>query len=322
MTNTALTRHGSFDLVTLENDAIRLSLTPRLGGRVVSLVDRTTGREWLVQGEPPADPDAWAGIDAGFGGAQAYGWDECLPTVGRCADPLDPDGAPLRDHGDCWGRRTEARREADGALVVVWQVSGRYEFERTMRLEGSTVVIDYAIASPGPERPFLWSMHPLLALEPGATIELPGTERLALTRAIGLDLATTDGVVDWPLAKTASGLTMDLSRVLGKEAEIALKLAGEATVGGRVVVRQPDRSTLSLEWDRDVAPALGVWLDFGGWPAGEGRHQVALEPATSPDEDLASALAGGRAARVPAGRQLRWSVRLRLGGPRRDGSRP
>jgi hypothetical protein len=66
----------------------------------MSFSDRSATREWLVAGDPPADPGAWAGQESGFDGDVAFGWDEGLPTVGRCGDPLDPAAARLRDHGD------------------------------------------------------------------------------------------------------------------------------------------------------------------------------------------------------------------------------
>ncbi len=305
------------EAVVVENERLRLVTVPDLGARIVSLADRATGREWLVQGEPPVDPMAWAGPDAVFGGAQAYGWDECLPTVARCPDPLDPWGPSVRDHGDGWGRPGDVRVHRDGSMVAGWRVPARYLFRRTLRLDGPTVLLEYSVESLGPDLPFLWSMHPLLALEPGARIELPGVGHLGLTRAVGLDLKTVEGRLGWPMALTADGSTVDLSLVRDVSARIALKLAGDAPPDGSVLVRQPDGSTLVMDWHPRSAPALGVWLDFGGWPAGAGRHQVALEPATSPDEDLASAVASGRAV-ILRGRGARasWTVRLSVDEPR------
>ncbi len=50
-----------------------------------------------------------------------------------------------------------------------------------------------------------------------------------------------------------------------------------------------------LEWDRDFAPALRVWLSYGGWPpGGPASEQVALEPCTSMHDDLAGAMAAGQ----------------------------
>lgn len=315
-------RFGRFETLALENERLRLVLVPTLGARVISLVDRSTGRDWLVRGEPPspAGAEAWAAPDAVFGGPQAFGWDECLPTVAPCPDPLDPLGSPLRDHGDQWGRPADVRPRPDGAIVASWTAPARYAFRRALRLDGTAVEVRYTVESLGPDLPFLWSMHPLLALEPGTRIELPGIERLRVSHATGLHLATTGGGVDWPIARRADGSTVDLSLVPPVGAGLALKLAGDAPPAGPVRARQPDGSSLAIGWDRAFAPSLGLWLDAGGWPAGEGRHQVALEPATAPTDDLSDAIRDRRSIRLGGRERREWWVRLLLDGP--AGSRP
>ena len=86
----------------------------------------------------------------------------------------------------------------------------------------------------------------------------------------------------------------------------------------RVGARATDGSELRFAWDRAFAPTLGIWLDYGGWPPGESRHQVALEPTTSADDALASAIEAGRARILPPGTPLRWNVRLGLTTASRD----
>ena len=86
----------------------------------------------------------------------------------------------------------------------------------------------------------------------------------------------------------------------------------------RVAARATDGSELRFAWDLAFAPTLGIWLDYGGWPPGEPRHQVAIEPTTSADDDLASAIAAGRARILEPGTPLRWKVRLELATASRD----
>jgi hypothetical protein len=58
---------------------------------------------------------------------------------------------------------------------------------------------------------------------------------------------------------------------------------------------------------------MGVWLDAGGWPSEAPIHQVALEPTSSPDDQVADALAERRAWTLPARGRLRWGMRIRMG---------
>ena len=119
------------------------------------------------------------------------------------------------------------------------------------------------------------------------------------------------------------GRTTDLSRIGGVEAGTALKAyARAASLDGPAIAIQPDGAGLAIEWDRQAAPFLGVWIDAGGWPAGTGRHQVALEPTTAPHDDLASAVAAGSAAWARVDRDVTWWTTLRLVGANAGTIRP
>ena len=174
------TSWGPWAALRLEDDRVAATVVPQVGGRVVSLRDQHTGREWLTQGEPPGARtlERWAGEDAVFGGRESFGWDECLPSVTRCPDPTDPDAPPLRDHGDQWGREAAVSVDAaSGSVTTRWpSVRWPMELERCLSLPGGGVLrADYTLSSRS-ERPLpvLWSAHPTLRLEPGTRLELPG----------------------------------------------------------------------------------------------------------------------------------------------------
>ena len=150
---------------------------------------------------------AWSAEDVVFGGRESFGWDECLPTVAPCPDPLDPAAAPLRDHGDQWGRGTylavdEAARCRDPhleraalALSALAPPLVRRRAHRARRVRA-------ARASPTEPQPLLWSQHPVFRLEPGCRIELPGVTEVVRTSQSGIDLPARAG---WPLAAPAGG---------------------------------------------------------------------------------------------------------------------
>jgi len=300
-------------LVVLENDAVRLACEPDVGARITSLIDRRTGRDWLVSGTQPRTTAAWAAEDAVFGGAEAFGWDECLPTVAPCPDPADANAPALRDHGEQWGRPTDVEA-TDDRLVATWTRSRwPLRFSRTITLAGAAVVCEYElVAGAGQAMPVLWSMHALLALEPGSRIVLEPGGHARVTHQEGVPLAPGLQTVAWPGGAAA------LDMVRGVDARRAAKLYLDARSLTRVAARATDGSELQFAWDRAFAPTLGIWLDFGGWPPGESRHQVAIEPTTSADDDLASAIAAGRARILEPGTPQRWKVRLELATASRD----
>jgi hypothetical protein len=290
---------------------LTLEVVGELGARVISLRDRRRGREWLLSGEPPdaAEARAWSAEQAVFGGRESFGWDECLPTVAPCADPSASDGPRLRDHGDQWARPTQVGRDIEaGALVNTW-MGARWPYRFSRRLscpDGDSVLAEYGLENHDDRpMPVLWSQHAVLALEVGCRLEPPGVARTEMTWQRGIDLPD---VPDWPLASTRGGEALDLAEVRSGEGWAA-KLYARPT--GPVSAVTPDGARLTIDWDRVVAPALGIWLAYGGWPVdGDAVEQIALEPTTSGDDDLAGAITRERARWLAPGERLAWWVEM------------
>jgi galactose mutarotase-like enzyme len=309
---------GRWRAIRLENEDLSVLVVPEIGGRIVSLVDQRSGRDWTMPGSPP-DPDladSWAREEVVFGGRESFGWDECLPTVAPCPDPLHTAASLLRDHGDQWGRPATVVDAPGNALDVAWSGSRwPYRFSRRLSLEpGASLLAAYTLTNQSDRAlPFLWSIHPTFRLEPGTVIELPGVSEARVTWTEGMGLQSADSV-PWPIAPSSTGGAVDLGRVQAADGS-AVKLYAKAPEVARVVT--PNGSALELTWDRAVGTTVGVWLSFGGWPVGGPPvEQVAIEPTTSPDDHLADAIAHGRARNLTPGESLRWWVRFvsRAGG--------
>jgi hypothetical protein len=322
---------GVFPTLEVDDGRVQLVVCPALGARVLRLVDLWTGRDWLVSGDPPAaGPDGaatWAGADAVYDGDAAFGWDECFPTVIPSPDPADP-AVTLRDHGDLWGRPADV--EGSGVEVTAtWRGDpSPWTFRRRLRLDGPRVVAEYELDNHGATQlPVIWSMHPLLALDPGARLEVEGLVTVLVAYTVGLPLGP--GRADWPEAPGTDGRPVALDVVGDPAAGTAAKLFGgwglygtwEASTGeglpGVAAVAQPDGSRLELSWYAPIAPNLGIWLDDGGWPPPPAapRVQHALEPTTSPDDNLAAAIANGRALVLEPEERVAWSATLRVRAP-------
>ena len=91
---------NDLEVVQVNTGAFSLGLIPELGGKIYSLKDLRTRREWLWQNPRLAfkhvqhDRSNIAEADTG-------GWDEYFPTVAACNYPSHPwAGAALRDHGE------------------------------------------------------------------------------------------------------------------------------------------------------------------------------------------------------------------------------
>lgn len=275
-------------MITLANDHVALTLQPDFGARVTSLTDRGTGRQWLVTGDCVGN--------AAYLGDQARGWDECFPTVGVCSHAGW--GGPMRDHGDLWGRPWTVAHADDACTAT--HAAARYTFVRSLCLQGAGIVADYHLTNHGPEvLPYLWSQHLLLATTPADRIALQGVT----------DIRAGGQRVDWPQYGSR-----DLTRVGAPDDGFALKLYGQAQHAASAAITGPDGGIL-FDWSGADIPAFGLWLDYGGWPPGAPVHQVALEPATAPADDLAAAEAMGHARLLAPGATHRWSVGITLTPP-------
>ena len=277
-------------LVVLQSAAARVVVAPERGARVTSLVDLRNGREWLVQGEPPAnDSDA-----ARYGLAEAAGWDECFPTVSPCV------GA-VRDHGDLWGRQWSVEASAPERLATRFQTPS-FAFRRELRLRGATLYAHYRVdnltAAP---RTALWAMHPLFALQPGEAIELGGVRALIPTY---LNPKADLSPLPWPDGDSQT--PFPFSRVQGPEARFAGKFfAADETRQARV--GRPG-TALALRWRG--AQHVGLWLAYGAWPTPNEIVHVAIEPTTSPVDSLASVKNGPLS--LPAHGRAQWTVSVTL----------
>ncbi len=304
---------GDWPSITLATAAVELEVVSEVGARVVSLRDKRQDREWLVQGRKPRELEQldWAQERAVFAGRESFGWDECLPTTSVCPDPLASDGRDLRDHGDQWGRGAYVRLDHDhGAVEHSW-AAARWDYRLHRRLsfaDEETVLADYVLESLADvPLPIHWAQHPVIRAEPGSYIDLPEVRAVRRSWQHGIDLPDEP---TWPKAVTADGQERDLACVRAGEGWAAV-LYARPRAGTRVVA--PDGARLDLEWDQDFAPALRVWLSYGGWPPeAEPAEQIALEPCTSMHDDLASAMAAGEQRILPPGGELRWWVKLQL----------
>ena len=290
-------------IVTIASDALEVAIAPDAGARVVAIVDRATGRNWLAEGEPTRS----SAEDAAYGIDEAAGWDECFPTVSPCDAPLAPWRRRLRDHGDLWGRpwrvveRTLSRVETD-----YWADGLR--FSRSLEVTRSTLEAVYRVKNTlQMAAPFLWAMHPLFALRAGESIVVPNAASLATTYCAVNGQRLEAAKLPWPDGGGQIPFSLDCvqwpqARFAGKFFFGEVGLAS-ASLGG------PSR-WLDMAWDG--VDQLGLWIAYGAWPRFNDIVHVALEPTTSPDDTLAQAAARGRAAIVAPGGSRTWRVRLTL----------
>ncbi len=289
------------DKIVLCNDRIELALIPEFGARIVTLIDRKTGRDWIAAGPAKGSSED----DAVFDADAATGWDECFPTVAPCTLP---DGRRLRDHGDLWGRAWVMSNLSERSVTTAY-VNRSFRFTRSLALDGPAVSCLYLIENLQEEKfDYLWAMHLLLAASESDRIELP--EGTAFQFTFRSDSQPREAA-RWP----GDG-AFALNNVQPVSARYAAKLQIDAAPFEGTGIGD-ERGLLRISGSGPYASSLGLWLCYGGWPASSGLHQVAIEPTSASADDLVSAREMARAISVPGFGRVSWQTRLEVAPPLR-----
>jgi galactose mutarotase-like enzyme len=301
------TRCG-FDCVGLRGDAVELLVVPRLGAKVISLINRATGRQWLwSSGRSPRLFEVVTGCD--FADGPLLGADECVPTVAPCKW----NGRDLPDHGEAWTQAWSLDDAALGDARIVTRLDlpiSPLSIERTIQVDGDVVRFDYAITNRSDdEQAYVWAFHPMMTIEPGDRIELPASvTRVRVEQAMGdLPLGARGDVWSWPTPKPG----VDFASLDLGGPDRAVKLFTEPLTEGRAAIVN-DRTGDRLTFTFDVAElnTLGIWINRGGF---DGYQHVALEPTNGAPDALDLAVHDWkRYASVAAGATKRWGFTLNV----------
>lgn len=296
--------------ITVENGIVRAQFLPELGGKMTSLVRVQSGHEFLLQ---PQRPLRRAAYGDSFDAYDTSGFDECMPTVSACTEP--DRGVLLPDHGELWSVPWDCEVH-DSTLHL--SATGRvlpYRFTKRVRLDGPSVVLDYEITNESAaEMNFLWSAHPLLAVEPGSQIRLPAeVTELLVQYSLGDRLGPFGSTCRWPTAM-ARGVKERSDVLLPSTAGYADKLFTPRLHQGYCSLFKPTANeTVAFHFNPEHVPYIGLWCCQGGWPdPAHGHYTVALEPCSGRPDSLRDAIARGEHDTLRAQGSKGWTLRMNL----------
>lgn len=291
--------------IILSNAHLSLAILPEVGGKISSLKSVKSGRQWLWLN--PHLPIAVPVYGASYVEKMDFGgWDEIFPSV----SPARMEGLDIPDHGDLAVLPWQVVEQS--ANYVKMAVTTRFApvmFERTLTLEGVQLRADYRMTNLGDKPvPYLWCAHPLVALEPGMTIELLAGTPMRIDGGVGV-LAGAQFV--WPQPPGLPNLSRVPDPATPGFAPFAAKLFTAKDAVGEVAIGAPDgREKLRLQWDASDAPYLGLWLNCRCWSGcGSAPYfNLGVEPATAPFDDLGAAMREGSGRYLAPGEIRSWSL--------------
>jgi galactose mutarotase-like enzyme len=307
---------NSIERIVLENSTMRVTVLPALGGKIASIVVLPGGEELLQQ---PLQPYALRTRYMTFDASDASGWDECLPSVAACEVQTASGTVSVPDHGDFWQVEWETiSHDGNGLEISADGFSLPLRFNKILHLDGNRLRVDYRLLNLSDEIvEYVWSAHPLFAVEQGDRIVLPDLIReVTVEGSAQQRLGKSGRKQAWPIAATANGDHSDLSVAGNITDGVGDKVfAASPHEGWCAIERKGLKRRIELRFDPQESPWLGLWICYGGWPENGARRQqcVALEACTAEGDSLAVAAKQGRARSLSPRAEHRWSLEFQVG---------
>lgn len=262
--------------IALENDVLRVKICPSMGGKITSFYLKEKDFELAAQSSAIRDEarrQLQAKKEIGGFGAYAFGMDDAFPNIDK--ETVEWKGRELfyPDHGEIWKADFHVIEKTAEHVVLCWDSTAfSYRYEKEMRLEDNTLVIQYHILNNSEEElPCIWTWHGLVAYEQDMVILLPESVTHYRNVLEGCILGA-EGTV-YPVQNEI----YDFAKMPNPNICSMVKYYGEEPVQtGHCGIYYPSKNvSYCLEYDAGKLPYLGVWITAGGL---DGDYNCALEP--------------------------------------------
>jgi hypothetical protein len=287
-------------IVRLESPHLQVDVAPGIGGRVISLIDKRTGHEFLWRnqalrlelkpGGTEYDPNFYGGID------------ELLPN--DLAEQVD--GVDCPDHGELWTTALDSKVAGDRLILFGRLAKFGLDYEREMKLRADSPWLDFKYRitnTTSQSRHFLWKLHAALAVQAGDVIDCPARQAKIVDPA--WSRFKTTAPFQWPnLEGRAASLipakdgTMDFFYLFD-------------LARGEMFWRRPSAGLkCGYQFDTKVFPYAWLFASYGGFLE---HYTIILEPCTTMPMSVNEAAGKGQCSRLGPGQAFETSVSLYAG---------
>lgn len=287
-------------IVRLESAQLMVDVAPGVGGRVVRIIHKKSGYDFLwrntslpLELKPSGteyDPNFYGGID------------ELLPN--DLAEPID--GVDCPDHGELWTTPLTWEISMD-RLILHGRLPGfRLDYEREMFLRPDSPWLDfkYRISNGTDQaRHFLWKLHAALAVEEGDVIECPARQAQIVDATWSRFKTTTP--FEWPNLEGRAANTVPAQNG-SMDFFYLFNLAA-----GEIFWRRPSAGLkFGYQFDTNIFPF--AWL-FASWGGFLNHYTIILEPCTTMPMSVSEAAAKRQCSCLKPGQVLETKVSLYAG---------
>jgi len=295
-------------LLQLESDSLAVTLLPEVGAKILTLVDKKSGRNLLWENSrirPQRYP-----IDANFDNYWCGGWDDAYPTADACVH----NGEPFPNLGelrsldwsvDCLESGSGKYGDAGEVNVAIARLSAfgpitPVRATKTVTLRGQTLSMQFELENLGPlPLDLLWGTHPAFAIETGTRLLIPARIGI-VAQSNDPSLGAPGDTYAWPMLNET-----DMSVVPAFASGTHCGHYATQLEDGWFAV-ETNGNGIVYEFPLEECPHLWMWLVYGGW---RGYYHAVIEPWTGYPVNLAQAHEQGRTRQLASGGK--FSVRVR-----------
>jgi galactose mutarotase-like enzyme len=293
-------KYKDFSSITIESASVRIELVPEIGAKLVSILYKPTGKEWLLDSgqRPLRQPE----FGSTFSNWDMSGFDECFPTINPCHVEME-EKISLPCHGEVWSIPWNYEVEEDSVVCSVRSPQLPYRLTRRISFTSAAQIrLDYQVENEGNlPLPFLWVPHPQFNVDEPTSILLPPQVQEMLCVYGGHTLQNGE-LYEW------DAISLMSPEITGDGRKFYFP--GKVSAGWSGLYGQESGNFLIISVPPDKVPYLGVWMDEGMF---NDRATCALEPSIGYYDALDMAVANGTAQEIPPNGSFSWHLNITLG---------
>lgn len=268
MTNIAESRYKDQKAIVLESNQLKVTIIPKIGAKMVSLIYKPLQKELLTQRQ--GEKYKIQPYDGNYLKGEGSAFDDMFPNIDECFYSRFPwEGVRLPDHGEVWPLPWEMDTMGDKVHFKVNGIRLPYVLEKWISFENEdTLVINYKAINPTPyEMDFIWAAHLMLNANEGDTIEVDENLKNAfITYCMSKQMGDYGRIITFPLCDDIDGNLVNLQNLPGPVKEDFFKFYFQENMkyGVCKLNYTKEEKILKICLPVNEVPYLGLLYNSGG----------------------------------------------------------